>query len=215
MAQDQRFSKYQWITANVRKASDPRPESYTPDLDSLQIASEIMPTTNAWAARRAAVERLIGLSMCELQRNLRGKRGQSATLGLVKPRTIDRLLIRVDDPEWSVDDLARLRQNTFWANTPTHELEKMPVKFTYEFHCEETACNGHRLRCTDWEMAQTWRGWRRVYGDEWERPFMQKFFAEMVERNNTHFFVGTHSLYPTWMVIGLFYPPKTEQPILL
>jgi hypothetical protein len=213
MGQDQRFSKYQWITANVRKASDPRPESYTPDLDSLQIVSEVLSTANEWASRRAILEPLVGPSMCDLQRALRGKRGRSATLGLIKPRTIDRLVIRPDDPAWSADDLARLRQNTLWATAPTRELEKMPVKFTYWFHCYDASCNGHRLRCTDWEMAQTWRQWRRIYGADWEQSFRQRYFDDMVGRD-THFFVGTHSLYPTWMAIGLFYPPRTAQPIL-
>jgi hypothetical protein len=215
MAEEARFRKYQWITLNVRKASgDPRPESYTPDLDSIQLA-EVVPPTNAWAARKALLWPVTGPSMCGLQQALRGRRGQRATLGLVKPRSIDRFVIRRDNPQWSADDLARLLQQPLGGTVPKQPLEKMPVKFTYEFHCEGDDCTGHKLRCTDWEMCETYRSWIRQYGNEdGERRFRQRFFDEMVERNDTRFYVGTHSLYPTWMVVGLFYPPKTAQEAL-
>ena len=217
MSPDTRFSKYQWIEANVRKASDSRPESYTPDLDSLHIVSDVVPTTHEWAARRALLRDLTGPTMCDLRRELRGNRARSASLGMVKPRSIDGLVIRAEvDPEWSEGDLARLRQYPLWGTTPERELEKMPVKFTYEFHCEDADCTQHRLRCTDWEMAATWRSWTLIYGKEdGERRFLQRFLDEMVERNDTHFFVGTHSRFPTWMVLGVFYPPKTAQPMLV
>lgn len=214
MEPDQRFQKYQWIESLVKKANDGRRESYTPDLDSLRVVSDVLPRTNEWAGRRQLVAPVIGPSMCHLQRDLRGHRRTGATLGLVKPRSIDRLIIRPDNPEWSAEDLARLRQYPLWGTAPKRELEKMPMKFTYRFHCEDAACRGHNLRCTDWEMAQTYRRWRQVYGPDWERPFRQRWEDEMANKNDTHFYVGTHSLYPTWMVVGLFYPPRTAQPLL-
>ena len=215
MAVNTQFHKYQWIEVNVRKASDPRPESFTPDLDSIQVA-ETVTTANQWAARRALLRHLVGPSMCDLRAELRGKRGKAATLGLVKPRSIDELVIRRDTPDWSAADRERLSQQPLFGTPPSHPLEKMPVKFTYRFHCEHDACPGHSARCTDWEMCETWRDWIRRYGpEEGERHFRQRYFTEMVERNNTHLYVGTHSLYPTWMVVGLFYPPKTSQELLL
>ena len=31
----------------------------------------------------------------------------------------------------------------------------------------------------------------------------------MIQKNDTHFFVGTHSSYPQeWLIVGLFYPPR-------
>ena len=70
--------------------------------------------------------------------------------------------------------------------------------------------------CTDWEMCETWRSWVRQYGpDDGERHFRHRYFDQMVQRNDTHFFIGTHSKWPTWMVVGVFYPPKTAQPLLV
>lgn len=44
------------------------------------------------------------------------------------------------------------------------------------------------------------------------------FCEEAIERNDTHFYVGTvHGNPFNWVIVGLFYPPKTaaEQQVLL
>ena len=167
--------------------------------------------------RWEVLDDLIGPSMCELQARLKsGLRETEASLGLVKPHSIDRLVIRSDEPEWSAADLERLRRVPLFGSAPKQELEKLPVRFTYEYTCNEAGCPGHRHRCTDWEMAQAYRGWRRRYGDgKWHKPFLRRFLEQMRETRDTHFYVGTHSLYPTWMVIGVYYPPLTHQRRLL
>ena len=61
--------------------------------------------------------------------------------------------------------------------------------------------------CTDWEMAQAYRMWRRKYGNDWEKYFRQKFEQEMMQKD-THFYVGTVHQHPAnWIIVGLFYPP--------
>jgi hypothetical protein len=67
----------------------------------------------------------------------------------------------------------------------------------------------HNLTCFDWEMGQAYRRWRRQYGDNWEQPFRSRFESEMISKNDTHLFVGNLHQFPTsWIVVGLFYPPK-------
>lgn len=62
---------------------------------------------------------------------------------------------------------------------------------------------------TDWEMGQTYRAWRRDYGDKWEGVFRQKFEEEMINKNETHFHVGTVHQHPNnWIILCLFYPPR-------
>ena len=63
--------------------------------------------------------------------------------------------------------------------------------------------------CTDWEMMQSYRKWRRDYGDGWEAAFRQKYEREMSDKFDTHFFVGNLHQYPNaWIVVGIFYPPR-------
>jgi len=41
---------------------------------------------------------------------------------------------------------------------------------------------------------------------------MPKYEREMVERFDTHFFVGTVHTHPNaWIIVGLFYPPPRPQ----
>jgi hypothetical protein len=64
-------------------------------------------------------------------------------------------------------------------------------------------------------MGQAYRSWRRDYGDQWEAKFRQRFEAEMQSKYETHFFVGTVHQHPgSWIIVGLFYPPKPETPDL-
>ena len=65
------------------------------------------------------------------------------------------------------------------------------------------------MKCTDWEMGQSWRKWRTDYGKDWEAAFRQKYETEMLDRFDTHLYVGTINQHPKeWIVVGLFYPLK-------
>jgi hypothetical protein len=65
------------------------------------------------------------------------------------------------------------------------------------------------MLCTDWEMSQSYRDWRRQYGAAWESKFRQRYEEEMINRYDTHFYVGTVHKFPaSWIIIGLFYPPR-------
>src|SRR5947209_8730000 len=59
---DRRFSKYQWVEARAAKSSDPRPESYRVDVDSIAIQSGPLPTGDNWQARKDSVYPLMAPS---------------------------------------------------------------------------------------------------------------------------------------------------------
>ncbi len=205
--EDRRFTKYEWIDVEVKKArGDVRPESYTPNLDTIRIGSKVS-RADAWRARREIIKPLLKPSLCEIQKE-RDQNG-SPTLGIFKPGRIDRLVIQATDADWSADQLEKLNQTlSLFHNPPATQLEKIPFNFKYEFHCADTTCTGHSLSCTDWEAGQSYRKWRREYGAKWEAAFRQKYEQEMVEKFDTHFFVGNLHQFPTaWIVVGLFYPP--------
>ena len=66
------------------------------------------------------------------------------------------------------------------------------------------------------DMGQAYRRWRDDYGDGWERAFRQTFEDEMINKNETHFFVGTVHQHPNnWIIVGLFYPPRPATADLL
>ncbi len=202
---DKRFAKYQWIDIDVTKAKgDPRPESYTPDIDSIRIGESIPPARN-WAARRDIVQPLISHCLCCIKK--KAAADGSPTLGLFKAHSIDKLIIAPDSPNWSADELAKLRRYSMFVKAPAQQLEKIPFKFEYRFRCDHPECNGHSLSSTDWEMLESCRRWKRQYRGEWETKFRQRYERDMTELNDTHFFVGNQLAYPNaWLVVGLFYP---------
>jgi hypothetical protein len=205
---EQKFRKYQWISASVSKAPrDPRPESYhVDDWDSIEVTGGPIPTRDKWAGRKEILLPLLAPSL-ESLREERKTRGMS--LGLIKPREIRRLSIAPSAPDWEARDLERLRQASFFDRQPHRVLEKIPYDFRYEFRCGGDGCRGHSLKVTDWEICQAFRAWQRKYGAAWEGKFRHRFEHEMIGKNDTHFFVGTLRYHPAvWIIVGLFYPPR-------
>jgi hypothetical protein len=211
---DQRFAKYQWIQATVSKGSDPRPESRRLKVDTVQVLSTPLPTSSDWKERKEIVYPVRSRSLCDLVR--RRDADGCPTLGFFKPSHIDGFDIEPDSPTWTVRQLNALKQGLLFEKGAVVQLEKVPFKFFYEFHCDDPACRGHRLSCTDWEMGQAWRQWRDKYGGNWEERFREKFETQMIHELDTHFYVGTVSDHPNrWIIVGLFYPPLPKSMPLL
>ena len=209
---DRRFHKYQWIEASVRKASDARPESYNIDIDSIRLLGDPVPSDHGWRQRKEILFPLRAHCLCCLKRAR--DEHKFPTLGLFRPGRIERLILEPETGEWSADQLALLQQGqgSLLDTTSRPLLEKLPFTFKYAFRCDEDSCGGHELSCADWEMAQAWRKWKEDYGDEWEGAFRQKFESDMIHKFDTHFYVGTVHKHPhTWIIVGLFYPPKAAQ----
>lgn len=213
LEEDRRFKKYQWIDVNVQRAKhDPRPESYKLDPDTIQIQGFVS-SSDAWRERRRVLRPLVRPSMCAIRRT-REEHG-SPTLGLFKPAEIRRLIIEPVSPDWTPTELSYLRREDMFRTGPVTQLEKVPYEFRYEFRCSEPGCPGHTMMCTDWEMGQAYRRWRREYGKDWEAKFRNRFEHEIINRYDTHFYVGTIHRHPNnWIIVGLFYPPYEQRPEL-
>lgn len=210
----QKFSKYQWIEVGVTKASDPRPESHRISQETIKIKSEILATTNGWQARKDIIFPLKAESMCALKRQ-RDEHG-SPTLGIFRPAAIEKLIIKPSAPDWTQAEREIMRQGDLFESDLKEDLEKIPFDFSYKYRCDDSACNGHTMKCTDWEMGQSWRKWRQDYGEDWEAAFRQKYETEMRERFDTHLYVGTINQHPKeWIVVGLFYPLKVAPPAVV
>jgi len=210
LPEHQRFAKYQWIDVAVTKSpTDPRPESYIPLEKSIKILTAPLSTTDAWKARKEYVYPLESPSLCHLQRAC--DENHFPTVGFFRPKVTEKFEIRESlEPNWTPKQLQILRQKSLFEPGPKQELEKIPFYFYYHFTCDDASCNGHKLSCADWEMGESYRKWRAQYGEQWEEKFRQKYETEMIQRNDTHFFVGTMLQYPgTWIIIGLFYPPMS------
>ena len=209
----QSYAKYQWIQVDVEKHSgqDRRPESYRPDVDSIRLDGPPVDTKKNWAERKRIVLRQPVRSMEELYEI---QERENISLGLVRPRIVEDLLIVPDTenwkPEWQAD-LAQLRLDIGPRRLP---LEKIPFKFRYKFRCSDQRCKGHLMSLGDWEAGVLYLKQRQMLGDAQRAAGVvkDKFFGELCNPNkDVHFFVGTVAQFGTWIVLGVFYPPRTSQ----
>ncbi|MGC8838193.1 MAG: hypothetical protein ACP5UM_07235 [Anaerolineae bacterium] len=207
---DRRFRKYQWIRARVKKAEDdPRPESFRIDCDSLCPTEEGIPTTREWALRKHLLTPHLVPSVEDLRRSQRTA-GQS--LGLIRVKALKGLEITPASPEWSPEQLAKLKlqQGRLWQGTLPPQLEKVPFDFHYHFVCEGEACKGHKMKILDWEIYQLYRHCQSRYGTQWERHFRGKLEEEFSTQKELWLLLGTVFKHPTsWIIAGLIYPPRT------
>jgi len=212
----QQFKKYQWVQLGLAPrgfGNDDRKESRQPDLDSIKILGEPLSTRDAWAERRAIIDVLphhtrLGLeALYDLDRT---------SLGIVKPEEILDLTIEPADRDWKPEWRAVLDQFNLFSGQPK-ELTKLPFKFSYVFRCSDTGNRPHTAMIEDWELGV-------LFLKEVERLGDQQAAAESVKRKyldeicgsmkDTRLFMGTVFPYNTWVVIGVFWPPKIPQPRL-
>ncbi|MBN2377603.1 MAG: hypothetical protein JXD22_14480 [Sedimentisphaerales bacterium] len=214
------YQKYQWIQFDAEKhASDPRKESFRPNENTLITIGKPIPTNKGnWSERSKIVLAKKSASLEELYEK---QKLDNTSLGIFRPREVFDLEIKPDNPEWKPSALAELKQQRIWENR-SKSLEpprKMPWKFIYHFSCDDARCkNNHKMQIIDWEIGALY--WNLIdkgtLPDEAAQLVKQKFFEEIfATTRNSYFFVGTVSHYPTWIIIGTFWPLKlTMEPTL-
>ncbi len=88
-------------------------------------------------------------------------------------------------------------------------LERLPRMFHYRFRCSPSCPSAHDMSIEDWEVFESFSIMDTKYRDPdvlWCKMH-QRCFTDFAA-SDLYFFVGTHSRWPVWMVIGAFYPPR-------
>ncbi len=210
----------------TRNTSDFRPESYSPKLgvDELISVFEQIGTANEWAVRKSYVLKEVFASMNELIA-LAKHPSQRKSLATLKPTRIVDFVIEEDERDWKPKWLEDLKQlNMFELPTERgHKklVRKLPYKFSYRFFSEGDK-EPRKMMIEDWEIgALFWNCLRNNDGDEQTAlaQVRQRYFDEFIEKD-LYLFVGTtkqyHNVAPNpFVIIGVFYPPRTDQLSLL
>jgi hypothetical protein len=213
---DQQFHKYQWVElglADRGAGNDHRKESRRPDLDSIRLLGGPLSTVNGWRERRAIIDAMPHHTVLELKALYDAEK---VSLGIVRPTEILDLKVEPADPEWKPEWQATLNQFNLFSGPPKR-LEKLPYKFSYVFRCTDSGEKLHNAMIEDWELGVLYRKEVERLGDEHAAVanVRKKFFDEICRPSrDTRFFMGTVFPYNTWVVIGVFWPPKETQPSL-
>ena len=111
-------------------------------------------------------------------------------------------------PEWqAIYDQVLL----FGGETP-RKLEKLPYKWSYVFECEDHP-KPYTTMIEDWELGVLFLKLKETHGEEKAASMVrEKYLHELAaESRDTRFFMGTTWPHNTWVVIGVFWPPKVNQ----
>jgi hypothetical protein len=209
LKEELQFEKYEVIDVEVqRPRSDSRPESWAPNVDSIQRVDKITSDKGTWARRWQFVAPVMLESMCELQRR---QAEQGTSLGAFRPGEV--LDLEVDDAaSWSTAQEGQLDQPSLFLPDKTR-LARIPHRFRYRYRCDDDGCNGHRQSIVDWELGALWRNVSRQQDDEEAlRLVRQRWLDEMCgPEKDTVFFAGNQHQHPgSFLVLGVFWPKKVE-----
>jgi len=205
----QRFHKYQWVELELEPRggkNDPRKESRKPCLETIRILGEPIPPDGDWRKRREIIDRVEERTVAELERLYDAEK---VSLGLVRPDEVMDLEIRPADPEWKPEWQAVLQQHNLFEGAPK-ELRKLPYSFHYVFRCKDDP-KPRRAMIEDWELGTLFlKESARLGSDEAAAQSVKaKYLTQICSAGrDTRFYMGTRFPYNTWLVLGVFWPPK-------
>ncbi|AKV66570.1 hypothetical protein [Microcystis panniformis] len=204
---DKRYHRWAIVSAKIkRNDQDYRPESFKIDDNFLAIIRKI-DTTNNWQERKSIVLSLQFRSIADIQ-------AQGKSLGIIKPKSIERFFSKKTSREWNQKQQTVLNQLDLFE--PNIDLEKIPYKFFYQFTDEDNV--PHKYSISDWEIMELYRKCRdrsQLSGLEAEQYALekvrQKLEDDFLESKDLYFIVGNLKNHAkSFMIIGLFYPPLVK-----
>ena len=204
---DKRYPRWAIVSTKIkRNDQDYRPESFKIDDNSLEIIRKI-DTTNNWQERKSLVLSLQFRSIADIQ-------AQGKSLGIIKPKSIERFFSKKTSREWNQKQQTVLNQLDLFE--PNIDLEKIPYQFVYQFTDEDNV--PHKYSISDWEIMELYRKCRdrsQLSGLEAEQYALekvrQKLEDDFLESKDLYFIVGNLKNHAkSFMIIGLFYPPLVK-----
>lgn len=204
----QQFPKYSIISvACTKPLRDKRIESYKIDQDSIEILRQVG-TRNSWDERKSIVLPTLSSSFCEILEEVKHHK----SLGIFKPDNIVFKVGKTVSKDKKKRQVAYKQHHLF--DKTLKPLEEIPFSFYYEFKCHRCpTCNGHKLMIHDWELTQAYRSWRHKYEDKnlLLNKIEEKWLHNLCScKNDVYFCVGNVWRRPKqFMVLGVFYPPKS------
>ncbi len=218
---ESKFKKYQEIELEVtRPRDDTRQESRTPILDTIKTGKLI--DAKNWALRRERVQQLDEFTMCDLRKGATSKTGKSRpSLSIVRAKEKPKLLISKRTEKEKRAFTTKLESITGQQDlfdTPASKaipLEFRPWKFKYKYYCLAPECKSHEQSIVDWEISALYRKVKNA--NDWKQKMQKKFCDEIwSDDRDTVLFVGNQKIHPkSFLILGIFWPPKSLQNTLL
>lgn len=197
---DDQFNRFDRVEMTITKAtSDPRPESYHVDEDSIRripgpaLSDEAK--VRLWSPFIAPSLKALMTENQETDRSL----------GIIRPDpdSLKFVIKAADQSDAEDQEVANLVfEQISFLETPLKPLERPKYSFSYHYTC---AGHPHKHQIHDWEVQATFFHYKRRYKTEEKTlAMMQQEYGQNIPQHNLHFIMGTMAAHPrTFIVIGL------------
>ena len=201
---DKYFKKKMWIEYELKEdcPSDCRPESRKIKFETITPLEE---------ASFREIEGLLKERLTTIE-ELERKTPRVQSLGVVKPVEIIGF-----EPTTNkhYEELLVKRGQLNLMGKRAVQLEIPRYKYRYIFRDDKEKV--HEIICEDWEVGELYRkceNYRKEgkYKDEEEmhKKVREKFLYEIPKKGDVYFIVGSHFRFPTYLIIGVIYPKKSD-----
>lgn len=206
-----------------RNTSDFRPESYRPDITTIEV--EPKPSKVDWEERRRIIfkDKKVYTNLQTLITE--AKSSAKTSLAIFKPTKIFNFLIEPDNRDWDPKKLASLRRQSLQMHLfKTIEeikeefrvVQKVPYKFSYLF--EDDSGQQSKMMIEDWEIGMLYFNclWRANNDEVVATAKVKEKYLNSFLKRDLYFFLGTTKKYHNialnpFIIIGVFYPPISPE----
>jgi hypothetical protein len=208
---EQQFHKYQWIRVELGPrgaGNDNRRESRKPRLETLRILGQPLSANDGWLARRMVIDPLPHHTLHELQDLFERDR---TSLGIVRPSRVLDVKVEAAERDWKPEWAELYDQMLLFGEQPK-KLAKLPFKWSYVFECPDST-KPHNAMIEDWELGVLFLKLRDEHDEATAaQKVREKYLDDLCAPDrDTRFFMGTVFPYNTWVVVGVFWPPRVYQ----
>ncbi len=202
---DQNFKKKWWIEYELQsnESSDHRPESRKIKFETIKPIKEAT-FKEIEDLLKSRMQTLDGLEVLGIKKQ---------SLGVVEPKEVFDFL---PSDNQNYEKLVSMgKQKTL---TGEQAMKLSPPKFKYRYKFKD-AIEGkvHENLCEDWEAVMVYLNCEKMrlagkYPDEQtvHQKVKDKMVKDIFKKGHVYFIVGSHFIFPTYMIIGVIYPRKTD-----
>jgi hypothetical protein len=213
---EQAFKSWQIIEALVqRDMSDPRPESYRINFQSIKLLDEIPPKRAA--ERRGYLERSPNAvkSVEELRRR---QKEEGLSLGIVKPASIFECDVEPKDEIereiWEEKEREVTAQLLLFGE-PSKPLDYIDARFKVGWRCNDDQCPKHHMFLHTWPIHQLYRKYR-TDPDGKDKIVKAMWQCLDVTKLDVFLFLGSfRTIMVNFGLMDSYAAPRTDQMMLI
>ncbi len=198
------FKKKHWIEYDTTEPGDYRPESMKIDMSTIKPLG---------AAKFSEIEGLLRERLTTMD-ELQELGPKKASLGVIEPKE---LIDFIPTTNKHYEELVKKSGQRDLSGGKAIKLDIPENKYRYIFRDRLGEGKPHESLCEDWEVGELYRHCKEylvqgIYKDEEEmnQKIKEKMLNQIAKNGHLYFIAGSHFIFPTYMIVGVVYPRKSD-----